>query len=700
MEKSPQRYTLTAALLYANGPVHIGHLGGCYLPADVYARYLRATGADVLFISGSDEHGVAITMKARQEGLTPRQVIDKYHPMIEQAFKDFDISFDVYSRTSLPVHHQTSQEFFLQFYREGKFEEKTTEQYYDEEAKQFLADRYIRGTCPVCANPDAYGDQCERCGSSLSPTDLKNPRSALSGKPPVLRPTTHWFLPLDQYQSWINQYVEGHAADWKTNVLGQCRSWLAAGLKPRAMTRDLDWGVPVPSQIPGHEGKVLYVWFDAPIGYISAAKDWAANIRKQPDAWKQYWLKHESGGETGTRLVHFIGKDNIVFHCIIFPAMLQQHGAFVLADNVPANEFLNLEGDKISTSRNWAVWAHQYVADFKHIPRCTDMLRYVLASIMPETKDAEFTWKDFQQRVNSELVGIYSNCVHRVLSLIQKYYNGVVPEPQTREALDEELLLQVSTIKHAAAVAIENFKFKEALAEVMNLARAGNKYLADTEPWHLHKTNPARVQTILYNALQVVNTLAVVSEPFLPQTSATLLRLVGMDKQPWGSVKTVPAGTQLPAPEMLFKNIDDAEIEKQIAALAATRAAAPAAAPPQPEAKQTAPIKAAITYEQFAAMDLRLGTITAAERVPKADKLLKLTVDIGLEQRTIVSGIAEHYAPEAIIGQRVLVLANLAAKKLRGIDSQGMILMAENAAGKLAFVSPAAAGFEDGDLVK
>jgi methionyl-tRNA synthetase len=696
MEKTPQRYTLTAALLYANGPVHIGHLGGCYLPADVYARYLRATGADVLFISGSDEHGVAITMKARQEGLTPRQVIDKYHPMIEQAFRDFDISFDIYSRTSLPVHHQTSQEFFLKFYNENKFEETTTEQYYDEEAKQFLADRYIRGTCPVCANPDAYGDQCERCGSSLSPTDLKNPRSALSGKPPVLRPTTHWFLPLDKYQGWINQYVENHSADWKANVLGQCRSWLAAGLKPRAMTRDLDWGVAVPSQIPGHEGKVLYVWFDAPIGYISAAKDWAQNTRKQPDAWKPYWLKEAAAG--GTRLVHFIGKDNIVFHCIIFPAMLQQHGAFVLADNVPANEFLNLEGDKISTSRNWAVWAHQYVADFKHIPRSTDMLRYVLASIMPETKDAEFTWKDFQQRVNSELVGIYSNFVHRVLSLIQKYYGGAVPQPQTREAADEELLLQVSTLKHAAAVAIENFKFKEALAEVMNMARAGNKYLADTEPWHLHKTNPARVQTILYNALQVVNTLAVASEPFLPQTSTTLLRLAGMGKQPWGEVKTVAPGTQLPTPEMLFKNVEDAEIEKQVAALAATRTATPAQ--PQAAPKPVAAVKGAITYEQFAALDLRLGTITAAERVPKADKLLKLQVDIGSETRTIVSGIAEHYAPENIIGQRVLVLANLAPKKLRGIDSQGMILMAENAAGKLAFVSPSAAGFADGDVVK
>ncbi len=702
---APARYTVTAALPYANGPIHIGHLAGCYLPADVYVRYLRATGADVLFLCGSDEHGVAITIKARQMGLTPQQVIDRYHTQIAQAFASFHISLDVYSRTSLPVHHETAQAFFLKFYEEGKFIEQESEQYYDPKENLFLADRYIRGECPVCGNPNAYGDQCENCGSTLSPTDLKHPRSALSGETPILKTTRHWFLPLDAWQDSIAHYIESHSDDWKPNVLGQCRSWLKDGLKPRAMTRDLDWGIDVPHSIPGHEGKKLYVWFDAPIGYISAAKDWAAR-RGTPDAWKPYWLKDAAGGDA--KLIHFIGKDNIVFHCIIFPAMLRAEGSYIVTEAVPANEFMNLEGDKISTSRNWAVWAHEFINDFSATPRAADLLRYVLCSTLPETKDADFSWKDFQTRINSELVAIYSNFVHRVLSLIHKYYTGVVPAPAQTLALDDALLREVSTRKHAAGLAIEQYRFRDALIEVMNIARTGNKYLADTEPWHLHKTDPARTQTVLYHALQVVGMLGIVTEPFLPETAAALRAMLGMEAKPWATAPTalgLTPGHTLQAAEMLFKNVEDEQIALQLAKLDASRTAYQAANSAQtPAAAQPVaakPIKPIISYEEFDKLDLRLGTITAAERVPKADKLLKLTVALGTDTRTIVSGIAEHFTPEAIVGQRVLVLANLAPRKLRGIESQGMILMAENADGKLTFVQPMATEvFVDGSIVK
>jgi len=682
----PARTTVTAALPYANGPLHIGHLAGAYIPADIYVRYLRALGQDVLFLCGSDEHGVAITMKARKEGRTPQEVIDQYHPIIEKAFRDFGIEFDIYSRTSKPIHHETAQEFFSTFLAHGELLEQTSEQYFDPEANLFLADRYILGTCPKCGNPDAYGDQCEKCGTSLSPTDLINPRSALTGSALELRPTSHWYLPLDQWQGDIAAYVERHADDWKPNVLGQCRSWLADGLQPRSMTRDLDWGIPVP--VPGAEGKVLYVWFDAPIGYISAAKDWAQNVKHDPDAWKPYWQSPD------TRLVHFIGKDNIVFHCIIFPAMLRKHGGFIDADNVPANEFLNLEGQKLSTSRNWAVWLHEYLADFEFIkdPAArADVLRYVLTATLPETKDNDFTWADFVARNNNELVAVLGNFVNRVLTLLQKQCGGRAPLV-TPDADDQAALAQIAAQAQAIGRSLEQFRFREALGELMNLARAGNKYLADMEPWHVVKTDPQRAHTILFVGLQFVAALSAAAEPFLPQTAARLRQMLNLEgKFTWADLLTgglfIQPGHALGTPSLLFEKLDEAAVvEAQMAKL---HASAPAA---EPEPELPAPLASlgdAITYDDFAKLDLRVGVIQAAEPVKGADKLLKLTVDIGLEVRTIVSGIAQHFKPDELVGRRCTVVANLAPRKLRGIESNGMILTAETPDGRLHWLAPA-----------
>ena len=669
MSLLPKRYTVTAALPYANGPVHIGHLAGVYLPADIYVRYLRSVGRDVKFICGSDEHGVPITIRAQKEGVTPQQIVDKYHALIRDSFHDFNVSFDVYSRTSSATHAEVSSSFFTKLNDAGQFIEQTTQQYFDEQAQQFLADRYIVGTCPNCGNENAYGDQCERCGTSLSPTELINPRSMLSGAHPVLRDTKHWFLPLDQYEPWLREWIiEGHKNDWKTNVYGQCKSWIDQGLHARAVTRDLDWGVPVP--VPGAEGKVLYVWFDAPIGYISATKE------AFPDEWELYWK------DAGSKLVHFIGKDNIVFHCIIFPVMLKAHGEFILPDNVPANEFLNLEGDKISTSRNWAVWLHEYLQDF---PGQADVLRYVLCANAPESKDNDFTWKDFQARNNNELVATLGNFVNRAVVLTHKFFDGKVPELGELEIIDKETLAQIADFPAKIGELIENYRFRDALAEVLNLARLGNKYLAETQPWHLIKTDVARTGTVLHVSLQIAAALAPVLEPFLPESALKLATMLNMELGQWASAgrsDALAAGHQLRDPELLFAKIEDAVVETQAQKLLDTKKENQLASTP------VLPAKPDVSFDEFGQMDLRVGTIVAAEKVAKTKKLLKLTIDLGLEQRTIVSGIAEHFIPEALIGQQVQVLLNLAPREIKGIQSQGMLLMAENADGTLALMQP------------
>jgi methionyl-tRNA synthetase len=687
--KQFKRYTVTSALPYANGPIHIGHLAGVYVPADIYVRYLRMKGEDVVFIGGSDEHGVPITIKARQEGVSPQEIVDRYHTIIKDSFQEFGISFDVYSRTSAPIHHQTASDFFLKLYEKGVFIEKTSMQYYDVEAKHFLADRYITGTCPHCNFERAYGDQCESCGTSLSPQDLINPRSALSGNVPVLKETKHWYLPLDQDEEWLRQWiVEGHKNDWKTNVYGQCKSWIDQGLQARAVTRDLDWGVKVP--IEGADGKVLYVWFDAPIGYISATKEWSEKTGKD---WEPYWKSNDS------KLVHFIGKDNIVFHCIIFPAMLKSEGSYILPDNVPANEFLNLENDKISTSRNWAVWLHEYLNDF---PGKQDVLRYVLTANAPETKDNDFTWKDFQSRNNNELLAVYGNFVNRTLVLTHKYFDGIVPEMTDLTEKDQETLNLMNSYPDRIATAIELYRFREALSELMNLARLGNKYLTENEPWKIFKTDPQRVKTILAVSLQIAAKLMVLSEPFLPFSASKLTKMMRLNGLNWSQSKQtvlVAAGHELGEVDYLFEKIDDEAIEFQIQKLLATKKANQEAAESTPEEPSYPAQKESIAYDDFAKLDLRTGTIIAAEAMPKAKKLLKLTVDTGLDQRTVVSGIAEHYQPENIIGQKVVMLINLLPRELRGVSSQGMILMAENSAGKLCFVSPDEA-FHNGSEVK
>ena len=672
MNKKPARYTITSALPYANGPIHIGHLAGVYVPADIYARYLRLNGEDVMFIGGSDEHGVPITIKAKQLGVTPQDIVDKYHNIIKKSFEDFGISFDVYSRTSAPVHHQTASEFFKKLYDDGKFIEKTTKQYYDEENKQFLADRYITGTCPHCGYEKAYGDQCENCGTSLSPLELINPKSALSGKEPVLKETKHWYLPLNEYEDWLREWIlEGHKNDWKPNVYGQVKSWIDQGLQPRAVTRDLDWGVKVP--VPGAEGKVLYVWFDAPIGYISATREWSQKTGKD---WKPYWKSDD------TKLVHFIGKDNIVFHCIIFPVMLKAEGSYILPDNVPANEFMNLENDKISTSRNWAVWLHEYLEDF---PGKQDVLRYVLTANAPETKDNDFTWKDFQARNNNELLAIFGNFVNRTLVLTKKYFDGKVPERNTLTSEDETILKTLAEFPGKIAKSIELYRFREALGEMMNLARLGNKYLTDNEPWKIFKTDPERVKTILNISLQIAANLAVLSEPFLPFTSEKLYKMLNLDKKMWreaGDDRMLKAGYQLNKPEFLFEKIEDEQVEAQVQKLLKTKKEN------QLAEKSATPAKNEIEFDDFMKMDIRTGTILEAEKVPKTKKLLKLKIDTGIDRRTVVSGIAEHYTPDEIIGKQVSVLVNLKPRKLRGIESQGMILMAEDKDGKLVFVAP------------
>ncbi len=680
---SISRYTVTSALPYANGPIHIGHLAGVYIPADIYVRFLRANGRDVLFIGGSDEHGVPITIRARKEGLTPQQVVDKYHGMIKKSFEELGISFDIYSRTSAPIHHETASGFFKKLYDNHQFIEKESEQYFDTEANHFLADRYITGTCPRCGNERAYGDQCENCGSTLNATDLINPKSALSGTIPVMKETKHWFLPLDEYETWLKEWIlESHRDDWKTNVYGQCKSWLDSGLQPRAVTRDLEWGVKVP--VEGAEGKVLYVWFDAPIGYISASREWSAQTGKD---WEPYWKSND------TKLVHFIGKDNIVFHCIIFPVMLKAEGTYILPDNIPANEFLNLEGDKISTSRNWAVWLHEYLEDF---PGKQDVLRYTLAANAPETKDNDFTWKDFQARNNNELLAVFGNFVNRTLVLTHKYFNGIVPAIHDINELDEQTMTEIACFPARIAASIENYRFREALNEMMNLARLGNKYLTETEPWKNFASTPERVKTNLNISLEICANLAILCEPFLPFTSSRLLEMLQMGLKPWneaGSCHLLPVGHQLNPPAFLFDRIEDGLIADQVKKLLDTKAlnaASTAVVEPQ---------KPEITYDDFTKLDIRIATITKAEKVAKTTKLLKLTVDTGMDERVVVSGIAEHYNPENIIGQKVVLLTNLAPRSLKGIESKGMILMASNAEGKLCFVSPTQA-FGNGSEVR
>ena len=682
-QKQFKRYTVTSALPYANGPVHIGHLAGVYVPADIYVRYLRMKGEDVLFIGGSDEHGVPITIRARKEGLTPQQIVDKYHTMIRDSFQEFGISFDVYSRTSAPVHHETAAAFFKKMYEQGDFIEKSSEQYFDEAAGMFLADRYITGTCPKCGFAGAYGDQCESCGTSLSPTELIEPKSALSGNTPVLKETKHWFLPLDQYEKWLTEWiVEGHKDDWKTNVYGQCKSWIDGGLQPRAVTRDLEWGVKVP--LEGAEGKVLYVWFDAPIGYISASREWSEKTGKD---WEPYWKS------TDSKLVHFIGKDNIVFHCIIFPAMLRAEGTYILPENVPANEFLNLEGDKISTSRNWAVWLHEYLLEF---PGKQDVLRYTLASNAPETKDNDFTWKDFQTKNNSELLSIFGNFVNRTVVLTHKYFDGKIPATGVLTEYDKETLAEMARFPDRIAYSLDNYRFREALNEMMNLARLGNKYLTETEPWKLFKTDPVSVGTILNISLQICANLALLGEPFLPFTSKKLKAMLGFNAGSWadgGKSDLLHAGHQLSQPELLFDKIEDDVIQQQIDKLLETKELNKAETKPI-----VAPQKETITYDDFVKQDIRVGTIIEAEKVAGTTKLLKLLVDTGIDQRTVISGIAEYYSPENIIGQRVVILVNLAPRNLKGIESKGMILMAKNAEGKLCFVSPTEA-FNNGSEI-
>ena len=672
-----KRITITAALPYTNGPVHIGHLAGVYVPADIYARYLRLNNKDVAFVCGSDEHGVPITLKAKKEGVTPQQVVDKYHAIIKQSFKDFGITFDNYSRTTAKIHHETASDFFKELNSKGKFIEETSAQLYDEEANQFLADRFVVGTCPKCGNEDSYGDQCEKCGTSHNATDLINPKSAITGNVPSLKETKHWYLPLNEYENWLKEWIlVGHKKDWKTNVLGQVKSWIDDGLKPRAVTRDLDWGIPVP--VDGAKGKVLYVWFDAPIGYISSTKEWA---EKEGKDWEPYWKDKK------TKLVHFIGKDNIVFHCIIFPAMLKADGSYILPENVPANEFLNLEGDKISTSKNWAVWLHEYLEDF---PDKQDVLRYVLTANAPETKDNDFTWKDFQARNNNELVAIFGNFINRVVVLTNKYYDGVVPKEGKLTETDKKTLKKLTEYPEIITNSIERYRFREALAELMNLARWGNKYLADEEPWKQIKTNPERVKTIMYVAIQIAAGLSVLCEPFLPFTSKKLKRILKFDlsaeKTTWNNVASgselIPSGHPIGKPELLFAKIEDVEIQKQIDRLEATKKSN--------KVEEIEPIKETISFDDFTKLDIRIGTIIEAEKIPKTKKLLKLKVDVGIDVRTIVSGIAESFKPEEAVGQRVTVLTNLAPRKLRGVESQGMILMSETTSGTLTFIEPEA----------
>jgi len=670
-----KRTNITTALPYANGPVHIGHLAGVYVPADIYARYLRNKGEEVVFIGGSDEHGVPITIKARKEGVTPQDIVDRYHEIIKRSFEEFGISFDVYSRTTSKTHYRVASDFFKKLYDKGEFIEQTSEQYYDEEAGQFLADRYITGKCPHCGNERAYGDQCESCGTSLSPTDLINPQSAISGSKPVMRQTRHWYLPLDKHEAWLRDYILNNHKEWKTNVYGQCKSWLDVGLQPRAVSRDLDWGVPVP--LPDAEGKVLYVWFDAPIGYISNTIELCSEKPEKFGNWERWWKDPE------TRLVHFIGKDNIVFHCIVFPAMLKAEGSYILPDNVPANEFLNLEGDKISTSRNWAVWLHEYLVD---MPDKQDVLRYVLTANAPETKDNDFTWRDFQVRNNSELVAIYGNFINRTLVLTGKYFDGKVPPRGTLEDIDSDVLAQIADSKAKIEQLLDNFHFRDALREAMNLARTGNKYLADTEPWKLAKTDMSRVATILNVALQLSANLNIAFEPFLPFSSAKLRQMLQFDSVRWadfGKTELLPAGHALGKTELLFEQIDDATIEQQINKLQQTKAANDA------QSQTVKAVKETVEFDDFLKLDIRIGTVVECSKVPKADKLLQFRIDDGMGGRTIVSGIAAHYPePEKLVGTQVCFVANFAARKLRGIDSEGMILSAEMPDGSLVLVQP------------
>lgn len=684
--QKPARYTITAALPYTNGPIHIGHLAGVYVPADIYARYQRGRKEDVLFVCGSDEHGVAISMKAKKEGVSPREIIDKYDGIISKSFSDFGISFDNYSRTSKEVHHKTASDFFKKLYEAGEFDVEVSDQLYDAKANQFLADRYVVGTCPKCGNKEAYGDQCEQCGSSLNATELIDPKSTITGEQPVLKQTKHWYLPLGKHEQFLKKWIiEGHKNDWKPNVYGQCKSWIDDGLRSRAVTRDLDWGIPVP--VEGGEGKVLYVWFDAPIGYISSTKEWAENNNKD---WEPYWKNED------TKLLHFIGKDNIVFHCIIFPVMLKTHGDFILPENVPANEFLNLEGQKLSTSKNWAVWLHEYLMDF---PEQQDVLRYTLTANAPESKDNDFTWKDFQARNNNELLAIYGNFINRVVVLTHKYYQGVVPQLGSLTDIDQKTLDELKAFPQKIANSIERYRFREASQELMNLARLGNKYLADEEPWKLIKTDQERVTTIMHIALQIAASLAVVSEPLLPFTSDKLKAMLALDalNLNWDLLEKtdtlLPSGHQINTAELLFRRIEDEEIQAQIDKLEATKKENQAMEP------SFEPLKETINFEDFQKLDLRVGTILEADKMPKADKLLVFKVDLGFETRTIISGIAEHFNPEELIGKRVTVVANLAPRKLRGIESQGMILLSENTDGKLVFVNPDEEGVPSGKTI-
>jgi methionyl-tRNA synthetase len=679
------RYTVTAALPYANGPLHLGHVAGVYLPADIFVRFLRLKGHDVAFICGSDEHGAAITLRAKKEGISPQEIVDKYHQILADSFKDFNINFDIFHRTSAEIHKETAQEFFLKLNAEGKFTKQQSEQFYDEEFNQFLADRYVTGECPHCHNPNAYGDQCEKCGTSLSPSDLINPKSTLSGKPPVMRDTSHWYLPMERHEDWLKPWIKQGELDgkqhhnptlWRNQVVGQCMSWIDGGLKPRAMTRDLDWGVPVP--VEGADGKVLYVWLDAPIGYISATKQWAKDNGKN---WEDYWKSE--GVDEPSKLVHFIGKDNIVFHTIIFPIILKEFGGLILPDNVPASEFLNLEGDKFSTSRNWAVWLHEYLASY---PDKIDELKYTLTAIAPESKDSEFTWDEYQARVNNELVAILGNFVNRALVLTNKYYEGIVPQAGNLTQEDQAVLTAIKSFPEKIEQLLYTYKIREAQSEMMNLARLGNKYLADHEPWKLQKTDPQRVETIMYVALQITGALGILMEPFLPNSAAKIRAFVGLNTCSWGTLQAdtiVAPGTQLQHPEILFQKIENELVKAEQEKLFATKNETAMEA-----ANDFVPAKNEITFDDFVGMDIRVGEILTAQKVEKADKLLQLTVNVGLDTRTIVSGIAEHYTPDEVIGQKVLVLVNLAPRKIRGVESKGMILMAENPEGQLSFVSP------------
>ena len=670
-----KRTTVTSALPYANGPVHIGHLAGVYVPADIYVRYLRLKGEDVIFIGGSDEHGVPITIKARKEGVSPQDIVDRYHAIIKKSFEDFGITFDIYSRTTSKTHHQLASDFFKKLYEEGKFIEQTTEQYYDTEAQQFLADRYITGTCPHCGNENAYGDQCEACGTSLSATDLINPKSAISGSVPEMRETKHWFLPLDQYEPWLREWILENHKEWRPNVYGQCKSWLDMGLQPRAVSRDLDWGIPVP--VEGAEGKVLYVWFDAPIGYISNTKELCDAQPEKFGSWETWWKDPE------TRLIHFIGKDNIVFHCIVFPSMLKAEGSYILPENVPSNEFLNLESDKISTSRNWAVWLHEYLEDF---PGKQDVLRYVLTANAPETKDNDFTWKDFQARNNNELVAIYGNFVNRALVLTQKYFEGKVPALGELNDYDKQTLTDFTNVKTQVEALLDTFHFRDAQKEAMNLARIGNKYLAETEPWKLAKTDMNRVATILNISLQIAANLSIAFEPFLPFSSEKLRRMLSMETFNWnelGKTDLLAEGLQLGTPELLFEKIEDEQVEAQVQKLQNTKEANELANY-QPKA-----VKETVSYDDFGKLDIRVGTVLECTKVPKADKLLQFRLDDGMGGRTILSGIAQSYPnPEELVGMQVCFIANFEPKKLRGVMSEGMILSAENSDGKLVLVQP------------